>query len=342
LGARKDQVVEDNDLAIFLSANNNRQLFFYPNGYKHAGEVPPMFEGESASAVSVIKYKPTSPMGIEGVTSEFEIPNSSLDENKSIVKSEVTFSEKNPLELKIKRATVSSGEMKDDYSRVFTLYEDWDKIMRKRLLIDTDFWQDIESDKNDRKYIDQYKTFFEDKRKEQKEFIQTEFQAYHSTNSGELITYSIKSIGTTIEEPKFEFETEYTIDGLVKKAGDNLILDAGKLIGTQWIPTEKERKRDWDAYSTPILIENEILIDIPIHYTVEGIENLNKNTDNEYGKFTSSATVEGNKLKIITAKVYKKNFVPKNGWSILLEMIDATNEFYSQSVMFRALNYKNE
>jgi hypothetical protein len=62
-------------------------------------------------------------------------------------------------------------------------------------------------------------------------------------------------MGATIEEPVFEFETAYTIDGLVKKAGHDLIFDAGKLIGIQWMPTEKERIRNWDAdLSAPMSI----------------------------------------------------------------------------------------
>lgn len=335
-GPRRDQVVEDDDLSIFLAANNSKQLFFFPNGYKYAGEPVSMFAGEKASAISVSKYKQNSAIGIEGIVSELEIPSTSFNDNKSIVKSEVSFSEQNPLELIIKRTTISSGDMKDDYSKMLVLYEDWDKTMRERLLIETGFWEEMESDKNSRKYIDQYKTHFEDKRKEQKELMQTEFKEYHSMNSGELLGYSITNMGATIDRPTFEFETEYTIDGLVKKAGDNLILDAGKLIGTQWVPTEKERIRNWDAYlSAPICIENEIMIQIPLHYTIEGIESLNRNIDNKYGKFSSSATIEGNKLKIITAKIYKQNFVPKNDWNILLNMIDVTNDFYSQSVILK-------
>ncbi|MDR0748946.1 MAG: DUF3857 domain-containing protein [Tannerellaceae bacterium] len=338
-GPHKDHVVENDDLSVFLSANNNKQLFFYPNDYRFAGEKAAVFEGETASAVSVKKYKQNAAIGIEGTTSEFEIPNSSFEDNKSIVKSYITFSEQNPLELEIKRTTVSSGEMKDYYLKMFALYEDWDKVMRKRLLIETDFWQDIESDKSSRKYAGQYQTLFEDKRKEQKEWMQTEFKIYHSTNSGELISYSIKSMGATIEYPVFEFETAYTIDGLVKKAGNDLLFDAGKLIGIQWTPTEKERIRNWDAYlSTPMSIENEIIIEIPRLYTIEGIEKLNKNIDNQYGEFTSSATIDGNKIRITASKIYKQNFVPKNDWNTLLEMIDMTNDFYSQSII---LKYNN-
>jgi hypothetical protein len=83
---------------------------------------------------------------------------------------------------------------------------------------------------------------------------------------------------------------------------------------------------------------NEIIIEIPMLYTIEGIENLNKNIDNKYGGFTSSATIDGNKIRITTSKIYKQNFVPKNDWNTLLEMIDMTNDFYSQSII---LKYNN-
>lgn len=333
-GARKDEVVEEDDLSVFLTTNNNKQLFFFPNGYKYAGEIVPTVEGEVASTIFVASYKPKSPEGIEGATGELEIPTSSFEDNKSIVKSQIIFSEQNPLELQITRTTASSGNMKENYQDMFVLYEDWDKVMRERLWIETDFWQDLAADKDTRQYIDQYKALFEENRKEQKELMQAELKEYHSTNSGELITYSINSIGATVDKPTFEFETQYTMDGLVRKAGDNLILDAGKLIGTQWEPTEKERKRDWDAYiPAPICIENEISVQIPENYTIEGIENLNKHINNMYGQFTSSAVIEGNQLIITTRKIYKRNYVPKQDWNSFLDMLDTTNDFCSQSVI---------
>jgi len=335
-GSRQAEVLSVDDLYAFISANNDRQLFFYPNGYRYAGEIPSVYAGENVSAISVQKYRPSSNFGIEGLDSEFRIPESSPEENKSRTVATISLSDKNPLELIINRNISCSGTTKNERQRLLTLYEDWDILMRKRLLISTDFWQDIESDKNDRKYIERYKTFFEEKKKEQKELVQAEWKEYHGINSGELIRYSIENLGATPENPNFEMQIEYTIDGLVKKAGNNLLLEAGKLIGNQWIPSEKERTRDFDSFiESPILIENEILITIPEQYIAEGIENLNQNIENKWGKFASSASLEGNLLKIVTIKVYKKNFVPQNEWQALLEMIDKTNEFYSQSIILK-------
>lgn len=336
-GAKRDEVVEDGDLVAFVSTNDNKQLFFYPNGYKSAGEVPWVYDGETASAIAVRKYKKNSKIAIEGIASEFKIPVSSIDDNRKNVKIDVFFSDDNPLDLKIKRITESFGEMKEDYQMALLLYEDWDKAMRKRLLIETDFWMDMSKNKDSRKYIEEYKTYFEDKRKAQKELFESEFKEYHSINSGTLTSFAVNQLGATIEHPAFEFEAEYTIDGLVKKAGNNLILDAGKLIGTQWVPTEKGRIRNFDTYiSTPLIIKNDILVHIPEQYTVEALEALSRNIDNEFGNFTSKAVLIGSDLlKIETTKVYKKNFVPTKDWNILLEMIDKTNEFYSQSIMLK-------
>lgn len=337
-GAGRNEITGAEDLTVFVSANENKHLFFYPNGYRYAGEVDSGFEGETASMVAVNKYKFSHPRHIKGKPSEFIIPESSVEENARKAHIAVAFQEENPLELKINRVTTFSGEEKGHGQSLFVLFEDWDKLMRKRLLIETDFWQDLENDKRERRYADQYQTLFESRKENQQRMMQSEMEEYHGTNSGELIRYAVSSLGATREEPFFEFETEYTMDGLVKKAGDDLLLEAGKLIGTQWIPTPKEREREWDAYiQSPLLIENEIVITLPEHYQAEGIENLNKSIENEFGLFRSQATLDGNRLIIATTKTYKKNFVSGNDWSVLLEMVDKTNEFYAQSVILKRL-----
>lgn len=336
MGPRKEELVESDDLSIFLAANNGKQFFFFPNRYRMAGEISSAFAGEPVSAVSVLKYKSGSPIGIEGEISEFILPTSSAEDNKNTVKSEVRFSDKNPLELTIKRQVVSSGAMKDDWQNVLVLFEDWDKAMRKNLLIETDFWQDIESDKDSRKYADKYKAFFDEQRDKQKELIKAEFQEYHASSSGELVAYSINSLGVTPDAPTFELETEYNIDGLVREAGNNLLLDVGRLIGSQWKPTDKERKREWNAYIPYALsIDNEVVLHIPVEYTAGGIENLNMSIDNKYGSFTSVATLNGNLLTINTSKVYKQDFVPHNEWNTFLEMMDVANQFCEQVLMLK-------
>lgn len=335
-GARSNEIVNAEDLYTFVSANDNKQLFFMPNGYKYAGEIPFMHQGEMASAASVIKYKSNSPDGLEGLVTEFQVPIASSSQNSIAVKSVISFSDDNPQELILDRHVSAIGGSKDDMQNTLLLFEDWDKLMRKRLLLDMDIWQELAADKDRRKFIDRYKTSFEEKRKAQEELIRSEIKEYHGTNSGDMLSYSIGSLGSTPDAPAFKYEVKYKMDGMVKRAGNDLILDAGKLIAQPWTPSEKERKRVLDVYlETPVVLEWETAVVIPNQYTVEGIDKLNKSIENNFGKFISVASLEGDTLKIKAVKAYNTSFIDKKDWPRILEIVDKNNEFTAQSVMLK-------
>lgn len=339
LGPAKKDVVVSDDLLTFVTANNNKQYFFYPNGYHAAGFLPTLVEGEPASCVSVVKYNIKSKEGIEGPVSEFTLPISSYTDNKNVMHSQITLSDDNPLKLVVNRQVSVSGELKGDYQRILVLYEEWDKLIRKRLLIEQDFWQEMDENKQSRKYIDQYKVYFEDKRTEQKEVMIEEFKEFHNVSSGELIDYTIKELGAFTDKPVLEYEINYSIEGIAKKAGEDIILDVGKLIGRQWMPAEKERTRMFNAYiNSACMFDDVIVINIPNHYSVEGLEKLNMAIENEYGTFSSSAVWEDNKLKIVTSKIYKTNFVEQANWAELLKITDQANSFFSESVLLKKVN----
>lgn len=332
-GARRDEIVEADDLFAFVSANNNKQFFFYPNGYRYAGEIPYLIERGPVSGVSVKKYRINA--GIDGTVSEFQLPASSASDNKAYVKTSVTLQENN-LQLSVNRQMISTGEMKDDFQRVFLLYEDWDKLLRKHLLIETDIWQEMQDDKNSRKYIDQYKTHFEEKRTALKEFMQQEAQEFHMTDAVELIDYQIKELGAIETKPFTEYELNYRLDGYIKKAGEDLILDAGKLIGIQWTPSDKDRNWSLNTYlEFPSIIEREIIIEIPPQYKVEGIERLNKSIENNLGSFKASATMEGTTLRIMISRIQNTDFISKTDWTTFLSIVDMANLLANESVILK-------
>jgi len=122
----------------------------------------------------------------------------------------------------------------------------------------------------------------------------------------------------------------------VRYAGGNLILDAGKLIGQQWNPTESDRNRNTDAYiPTRRIFENEIVIQIPTNYTVVNVEHLNVNFSNDYAAFEAVTVIENNTVNIKTKKTYQKSFISKEDWHHFIEILDKTNTFYSSSVVLQ-------
>ncbi|MNS33773.1 hypothetical protein [Solitalea canadensis] len=74
------------------------------------------------------------------------------------------------------------------------------------------------------------------------------------------------------------YQTDFTINGWVKRAGNNYMIDIGKFIGGQVNLTKSaERDRKVDVYMpfarTFITV---ISLEIPQNYAVEGVKALNK------------------------------------------------------------------
>ena len=95
-------------------------------------------------------------------------------------------------------------------------------------------------------------------------------------------------------------------------------------------------KRETDIWlQNARAIENNITVNIPAGYTVEGLQELNVNVDNESGAFISTVKTEGNKLIITTRKLYKKNFDKKEMWSNYVAFLEAGYKFSQAKVVLK-------
>jgi hypothetical protein len=134
-----------------------------------------------------------------------------------------------------------------------------------------------------------------------------------------------------------KYRETFSLKKLVSKAGRNYIFDAGKLIGDQ-IKLEQTEidKRETDIWLTNArTIENKIIITIPAGYSVDGIQDLTMAVDNESGSFTSSATLEEDKLIITTQKKYKKSFDRKDAWPNYIAFLEAGYKFSQAKVVLK-------
>ena len=125
-------------------------------------------------------------------------------------------------------------------------------------------------------------------------------------------------------------------DVLVKKAGQNLIVEIGKFIGGQVQIEEQERVRKSDIYLDFAKTFNyTITFKIPQGYTVKGLDNLNVDVANTSGYFKSTASIENNTVIINTEKVYQKNFVENKDWTSMTEWLDAAYEFSQAKILLQ-------
>ena len=128
------------------------------------------------------------------------------------------------------------------------------------------------------------------------------------------------------------------MDGLVKKAGKNLTISVGQLIGPQKHLEGRERKRTEDVYyDYPSSYKVTIDLELPAGYSVsdESLQKLNTLVDNAAIHFETKTEQAKGKVIINVEKVYKKQVVPVAEWDKLLEALDRAYAFTNQQVILK-------
>ncbi len=338
--ARKGEVACSTDLFCVIMANGNTQLFVSPYRYLVTGYVPGAVEGETVSSFAIKKFGPRGirKLEMEEFVVEYNVPVTTAEQNRVTSKLDISFSQDDPLCLVIDRHTAWKGSDKEKMQDLMVTYEKWDSVMRRSLSIEKTLIEELAEKSKTKKQIDEVFGAFEEGRETYKERIEGEIYMYHMANAEQILQYSIQSYGVTSDSPDLEYSVKYTLNGLVKKAGDNLILDAGKLAGYQWVPSESERNRIIDAYlPTARMSDYEIAIRIPEGYQVQDAGMLNYRFENEYGIFEATAATDNNILNLKVKKVYARAYVPSRDWDKLMGMIDSANRFYSHSIVLRKI-----
>ncbi len=324
------------DLVYCLTAAQDSLIFFPGERYMIPGEVPACYEGEPLHAIAPQEFKPTSTnaVTIVGLMDSLQIPAYGPEQNQTITRLEASFSDENPMLLRIHRSATRTGEVKREMQPYLFLFEIWDRELREYLSIDRTYLQEQEENKSTRKKLEETRNELQKQQEEYVDQVKQEIYIFHQAEPRELIDYTIHHLGVTPDYPALEYEMTYTLEGLVKKAGNNLILDVGKLIGTQYVPTAYDRKRNTNAYiGSPLTVRDTVSVAIPEGYEVRIPEGINSLVDNEYGRYASSVRWEDGQLKVISEKIYKRPFVPKEQFGNMVEMLDAANAFYGKSVV---------
>ena len=125
---------------------------------------------------------------------------------------------------------------------------------------------------------------------------------------------------------------------LIKKAGQNYMIEIGQFLTSQAEIDKKDKERTNNVYMAfPRSFENEITFEIPAGYAVSGIEKLNKKVENATGGFSSTATISGNKLIIKTTKSYNNYFEPNSNWPKMIQFLDAAYQFTQEKILWKKI-----
>jgi len=262
------------------------------------------------------------------------LPKTSAQDNSSKTVSNITISDDFST-LKINREAQYFGHIKEDNQADRLNFYDY--VYEDNLKYSTECLNDrIKSKKTSAKLKNEFDALInklkDQQLEESKKNINEEFGF-----EIEDYSFSFKNTGRYGVKSPFIVDENFSIKkDLIKKAGNNYIIEIGKMLTKQVEITKKEKDRKNNVYSPfPRTYDNEIVLEIPQGYTVSGIEKLNKKVQNETGEFSSSAKLEGNKLKIKTLKQYNKYYWANSEWKKMIAFLDEAYQFTQEKILLK-------
>ena len=327
-GSIDDLLIQKN-VTILLRVNTPNPIYLeYFTPYSSADQFNYNLENTKAYALQVSKGKKV----VDAVN--VTLPSSTMKDNVSKISSNVTILD-DFTGLNIKKESSYFGHLKESEQSDKLYYfdyafEDYKKYGTKSV---KDFITNKKQNAQITKEIDAIVNKLKDQQKE--EFKKSTASEYDFEIDDHKL--NIKSTGRFGKNSPLIYEEDFVIkNNLVKKAGDNYLLEIGKLISTQIEIDKKEKERKNNIYMIyPRSFENEITLEIPKGYTVAGLDKLNKKVENETGGFVSSAVVSGNKLTIKTSKYYKNYYEPNSNWNKMILFLDAAYQFTQEKVLLK-------
>jgi hypothetical protein len=238
--------------------------------------------------------------------------------------------------LQVKRKTTLTGHYKTDDQKRLILMEDFCNAERKAFGLQTTLIEDYSSHKSTRDYAAELKVAFDKARLKQKDAFIDEAKEWFEMEVKDLTGNKVDNMGVRHTSPDLSYSSSFSLDGAVKKAGNNFTVEIGKLQGPQPQIKPEQRNRTLDIYMPfARTTQTEISFQIPEGYSVEGVEALNKKIENECGSFVSTASADGKTLTINIKRMYNNSFEKASNWSKLLAILDATSDWGNSKLLLK-------
>ncbi|HEX5154162.1 MAG TPA: hypothetical protein VFW07_22095 [Parafilimonas sp.] len=269
-------------------------------------------------------------------TGKIKIPVTTADKNTETENISVAFNPSNMQQLQIDRSTQLSGATRHYTQKELLMMEDMEaylatSVNQKKLT------ERLADDKKQYKLVSEFSAAFAKEKTNQKSYFEDEIKNQYDQPAKEVTIYEVKNEGMFNSE--FEYHTKFTMDNFVKKAGNNYIVEAGKLVGVTRKVEEKDRTRAIDVYMPyGRTYTYTISLSIPKGYKVKGIENFNKSINNESGSVAAIATTDDATVRITVKEQYLKNFEPATNWPKLLELMDNFYDISNQKLLLEKSN----
>jgi hypothetical protein len=320
--------ISDVDALVKVTAGQQYWLAF-DDIVTQFNEIPARFQGEDAITMEPEKEKKS----VSYYIGHGKVPVSSAADNTVEENISANFDAANTQLLQIDRTCKQTGAMRHGNQKQLLLMEDMEadlaKTITQKKLVDR-----LSTDKKSQKLVDEFSAAFAKERSNQKTYFTDEINDQYDNKPKEISAYEIHQAALFSNKTPFEYHSSFSMENFVKKAGNNYILEAGKLVGSYQKVDEKERTRTIDIYMPCARTFTwNIAINIPKGYAVKGVEELNKALGNETGSFNCTAASDDSAVKIKVTRTYTNNFEKASNWPKLLELMDAFYNFSTQKIL---------
>ncbi|MES1216279.1 MAG: hypothetical protein ABUT20_12260 [Bacteroidota bacterium] len=341
-GYERDDLFSIGDLSVLVSTHDGKpQYFSFADNFDYGNTVPFYMQGESAK---VYPFDTRQMMGGKLLfvalkeSSKTKLPATEYKDNHESEMIAVKMDAANPQLLAVSRKITTNGYLKKDAQASLTIYEEMAKETGAAVGVTDDLiTQNSNHGRNAKKIEEELKSLLEKARTKHKEDFENEIQRNYDTKAKELISYKIVNFGAQADAP-FDVEEEFAMEGWVKKAGNNYIVDIGKFIASQVEIKKEQRERTKDIYMPfPRSFSYRIEFTLPDGYAAEGLDKLNAKIENEAGAFTSIVKKEGNKIVVDINKYYVNTFELAAKWPMLLNFLDKALEFNQQKILLKKI-----
>ncbi len=325
-----DDVLIKDEIVLLLKVELDQPIYIsYFNFHSNCNHIPYLLEGTEALEMNLTQQHQI--VGVKRIT----LPTTKHVDNNTSTTLEVDF-EEDMLTLQLDKEVNHTGYNKEDsQNTLMTHYdyidEDYDYFNAsgfvERVNVKNKIREEIRV-KLAAKKIKDKKAQLEICKQTAEQEIDIPIKSYKK--------FDINSSGRYGDDEAFSYNENYQIEGLVKQAGPNFIMEVGKLIGGQVGLEEEEMDRQEDVFMAyPRSYRNDITINIPKGFDIQGIENLNKKIENESGGFISVANIEGQLLKISSHKFYKTNFEKAENWPNLVAFLEEAYDFTQEKILLK-------
>ena len=327
-GPIKDMLTQPNIvLTIKVLTKEPIYLQFFES-YNTPGTIDYRIEGTDAYALKVPNFAKGT--AIENTT----LPKSNYKDNTIVQKANITLND-DFTSLLVDRQSSVFGQFKADEQKDKLYFIDYADEDNKKY--ETKSLQEMIGNKKKREqYVSEFSAIKSKIVDKQKKDFEESTEAEYGFDIDDH-TYKFTNLGRYDRLQPFEYSEKFTVKNeLIKSAGQNYVIEIGKLIGQQLKLDDKENERKENIYSVfPRSYQEEINFEIPAGYSVSGIEKLNKKLENATGGFSSTAVVEGNVLKIKTYKYYVNHFEPNANWKDMVEFLNTAYQFTQEKILLK-------